>query len=133
MTEKAIILFDGVCNLCNGFVNFLIPRDAENRFQFGSLQSPKVKALLKEYQYDATEISTVLLLEESHLYTQSTAVLKIFRKMGGAWPLLYAFIIVPKPIRNFVYNLVARNRYRLFGRKDSCMMPTPELKARFVD
>ena len=133
MTDKSIILFDGVCNVCNGFVNFLIPRDSKNKFQFGSLQSLKVKELLKQYHYDANDISTVILIENNKLYPQSTAVLKIFRQMNGAWPWLYAFIIVPKPIRDFVYQLIARNRYKLFGKKDACMIPTPELKAKFID
>lgn len=133
MTDKSIILFDGVCNVCNGFVNFLIPRDAKNKFQFGSLQSLKVKELLKQYHYDADDISTVILIENNKLYPQSTAVLKIFRQMSGAWPWLYAFIIIPKPIRDFLYQLIARNRYKLFGKKDACMIPTPELKAKFID
>lgn len=133
MAEKSIILFDGVCNLCNGFVNFVIPRDRENKFQFGSLQSSKVKELLNHYQYLRTDLSTVILVENYQLHTQSTAVLKILRKMGGGWSLLYGFIIFPKFFRDFVYDLVAKNRYKLFGRKDSCMMPTPELKAKFVE
>ncbi|MEJ0054181.1 MAG: thiol-disulfide oxidoreductase DCC family protein [Bacteroidota bacterium] len=133
MTEKSIILFDGVCNLCNGFVNFLILRDKQNKFQFGSLQSPKAQELLKQYQYSTNDLSTVLLLEDGKLYSQSTAVLKIVRRMDGAWPLLYGFIILPRPIRDFFYQLIAKNRYKLFGRKDACMIPTPELKAKFVE
>lgn len=132
VTDQSIILFDGVCNLCNGFVNFLIPRDKENRFQFGSLQSDKVKELLKQYHYSADDISTVLLLENRQLYSQSTAVLKIAKKMSGGWSLLYAFMIIPKPVRDFIYSLIARNRYTLFGKKDACMMPTPEWKAKFI-
>ena len=132
VTDQSIILFDGVCNLCNGFVNFLIPRDKENRFQFGSLQSDKVKELLKQYHYSADDISTVLLLENRQLYSQSTAVLRNARKMNGAWPLRYGFMIIPRPIRDFLYNLIARNRYSLFGKKDSCMMPTPEWSAKFI-
>lgn len=132
VAEQSIILFDGVCNLCNGFVNFLIPRDEENRFQFGSLQSDKVKELLKQYHYSSDNISTVLLIENRQLYSQSTAVLRIARKMNGAWPLLYGFMIIPRPIRDFLYNLIARNRYSLFGKKDSCMMPTPEWRAKFI-
>ena len=133
MAEKSIILFDGVCNVCNGFVNFLIPRDEKDQFQFGSLQSQKVKELLNQYHYDADDLSTVILIENNKLYPQSTAVLKIFRQMNGAWPLMYTFIIIPKPIRDFVYQLIARNRYTLFGRKDSCMVPTPEWQAKFVE
>lgn len=133
MAEKSIIMFDGVCNLCNGFVNFMIPRDRKNIFLFGSLQSEKVKNILKQHNASITDISTVILLEDDRLYTQSTAVLRILRKMSGGWPLLYGFIVVPRPIRDFIYNLIARNRYKLFGKKDACMLPTPELKARFVE
>ena len=132
VAEQSIILFDGVCNMCNGFVNFLIPHDKQNRFQFGSLQSDKVKELLKQYHYSADDISTVLLIENNQLYSQSTAVLKIARKMNGPWPLLYGFMIIPQGVRDFLYNFIARNRYKLFGKKDSCMMPTPELKAKFI-
>ena len=133
MAEKSIILFDGVCNVCNGFVNFLILRDEKDQFQFGSLQSPKVKELLHQYHYDADDLSTVILIEQNKLYPQSTAVLKIFRQMSGAWPLMYAFIIIPKALRDFIYQIIARNRYTLFGRKNSCMVPTPEWKAKFVE
>ncbi len=133
MAEKSIILFDGVCNVCNGFVNFLILRDEKDRFQFGSLQSPKVKELLNQYHYDADDLSTVILIEDNKFYQQSSAVLKIFRQMPGAWPLMYKFIIIPKPLRDFIYQLIARNRYTLFGRKDSCMVPTPEWRAKFME
>ncbi len=133
MSDKSLILFDGVCNLCNGFVNFLIVRDKKNKFQFGSLQSAKVQSILTEYQHSSNDISTVILIENNTLHSHSTAVLKIVRRLGGAWPLLYVFIIIPKPIRDFLYKLVAKNRYRLFGKKDACMIPTPKLKARFVE
>ncbi len=132
MAAKSLILFDGVCNLCNGFVNFLILRDTGNRFQFGSLQSDNVKQLLKEHGFVVNDLSTVILVEDSKLYTQSTAVLKILRKMPGAWPLLYGFVVLPRALRDFVYRLVAKNRYKMFGKKDACMIPTPELKARFL-
>lgn len=125
-------MFDGVCNLCNGFVNFLIVRDKQNKFQFGSLQSPVVADLLRKHNFLTNDLSTVILLEEGKLYYQSTAVLRILRQMGGAWPLLYAFIIIPKPLRDFIYNMIAKHRYKLFGRQDACMIPTPELRAKFV-
>lgn len=133
MPDKSIILFDGVCNVCNGFVNFLIPRDKKDKFQYGSLQSLKVKEMLQQYHYNPDDLSTVILIEKDKLYSQSTAVLKILRQMSGAWPLMYAFIIVPKAIRDFAYQQIARNRYKLFGKKDSCMVPTPELRAKFVE
>lgn len=132
MSSQSLIMFDGVCNLCNGFVNFIIVRDKKNKFQFGSLQSPVVAGILKQYHYSTSDLSTVVLLENNQLFYQSTAVLRIARKLGGAWSLLYGFIIIPKPIRDFLYNLIAKNRYKLFGRQDACMIPTPELRAKFV-
>jgi predicted DCC family thiol-disulfide oxidoreductase YuxK len=132
MARKSIILFDGVCNLCNGFVNFVIRHDRQDRFLFGSLQSSSAKDLLNSFTYVRNDLSTVLLLEDQQLYSESTAVLKIFKKMNGPWPLLYGAIILPKPLRDFFYRLVARNRYKLFGRKDACMIPTPALTAKFL-
>jgi predicted DCC family thiol-disulfide oxidoreductase YuxK len=132
MVQKSTILFDGVCNLCNGFVNFIIVRDKANKFRFGSLQSPAVVDLLRQHNFSSDDLSTVVLLEGNKLYYQSTAVLKILKQLGGAWVLLYGFIIIPKPVRDFFYNLIAKNRYKLFGRQDACMVPTPELKAKFV-
>jgi predicted DCC family thiol-disulfide oxidoreductase YuxK len=132
MGEKSIVLFDGVCNLCNGFVNFLIDRDPHDRFRFGSLQSGHAKDLLKRYGHTSEHITTVLLVQNNKLYSQSTAVLKIFRLMPGAWPLLYAFIAIPSPLRDFLYNLVARNRYKIFGRKDTCRISSPELQSKFI-
>jgi predicted DCC family thiol-disulfide oxidoreductase YuxK len=132
MEKKSIIMFDGVCNLCNGFVNFLIVRDKQNKFQFGSLQSPVVSDLLRKHNFLTNDLSTVILLEDGKLYYQSTAVLRILRQMAGAWPLLYAFIVIPKPLRDFIYNTIAKHRYKLFGRQDACMIPTPELRAKFV-
>ncbi|HRI80213.1 MAG TPA: thiol-disulfide oxidoreductase DCC family protein [Cyclobacteriaceae bacterium] len=132
MDEKPIILFDGVCNLCNGSVNFLIARDKQDRFRFGSLQSPQAAEILNKFNASNAEITTVILYEKGQLYYRSTAILKIFRKMGGLWPLLYALIIIPKFIRDPIYNLIAKNRYRIFGKKDTCMIPTPALRAKFI-
>src|SRR4051812_28532100 len=101
MVQKSTILFDGVCNLCNGFVNFIIVRDKANKFRFGSLQSPAVVDLLRQHNFSSDDLSTVVLLEGNKLYYQSTAVLKILKQLGGAWVLLYGFIIIPKPLRDF--------------------------------
>ena len=132
-SEKSTILFDGVCNLCNGFVNFLIKRDKKNYFQFGSLQSTKGKELLTKHQYTATDLSTVVLIENGQLFTQSTAVLRIAAQLGGAWVLLNVLYIIPAFLRDPLYRLVARYRYRLFGRRDTCMIPNPELKLKFIE
>jgi predicted DCC family thiol-disulfide oxidoreductase YuxK len=132
-TTKSIVLFDGVCNLCNGAVQFIINRDREGRFSFASLQSAVGQAQLRQFGLSTNAFDTFVLVEGGKAYTRSTAALRIARRLPGAWRLLYGLVIVPRPLRDWVYGLVARNRYRLFGRRDSCMMPTPELKAKFLD
>ncbi|HQQ97391.1 MAG TPA: DCC1-like thiol-disulfide oxidoreductase family protein [Cyclobacteriaceae bacterium] len=133
MTTPSIVLFDGVCNLCNGFVNFIIDRDPNLLFRFGSLQSQKAKILLQDHPTELHELNTVVLLEGSKLYTRSTAALRIVRKLNGAWPILYVFIIIPRPFRDVVYNFIARKRYRWFGRQEVCRIPTPALQSRFIE
>jgi len=128
----AIILFDGVCNLCNGFVQFIIPRDPHGRFRFCSLQSETAKAMLSETNVDPSALSTVVLFEEHHVYTESTAILLIARRLGGPWVLMYALIIIPPLIRNAMYRWVARNRYRIFGKRNECMVPSAQWQDRFL-
>jgi len=118
--------------LCNSSVLFIIKRDPKARFCFAALQSDFGIAKLREYGISSVVPESVLLLEAGELYQKSTAALKIVRKLKGAWPALYIFIIVPKLLRDFIYDFIARNRYRWFGKKDACMIPTPALKARFV-
>ena len=130
--DKAIVLFDGVCNFCNGTVNFIIRRDRKDNFRFAALQSEIGQKLLRQYDLNAPGIDSVVLIENGKAFTHSTAALKIARHLGGAWQIFSVFQFVPRPARDFFYRLFARNRYRLFGKKDICMMPTPELKARFL-
>ncbi len=132
VSENAIVLFDGVCNFCSGSVNFIIERDKKNYFKFAPLQSKIGETLLEKYSISKDETDSVILIEDGKAYTHSTAALHIARKLDGAWSLLYAFIIVPKFIRGFFYKVFAKNRYRLFGKKDACMLPTPEIRARFL-
>lgn len=131
-TTKHIILFDGVCNLCNASVNFIIKRDKKDHFRFAPLQSQFAQELCKKYDIDILKMESVLLIEKQKLYTQSTAALRISKKLSGLWPVLYTFIIIPTIIRNPLYNLIARNRYKWFGKKDTCMIPRPELKEKFI-
>lgn len=133
MPEKSLILFDGVCNVCNGFVTFILPRDRRNQFQFGSLQSHTAAEVLRDFPLAPRDVSTVILIEDGKLFTRSTAVLRIARKLGGLWSLAYPFIVIPPFIRDGLYDLVARHRYRLFGKRDACMIPKPEWKDKFVD
>lgn len=128
-----IILFDGVCNLCNGSVQFVIRNDNKMRqFKFASLQSAKGQELLADGGFDQHKSDSFVLISGGNYYTQSTAALRVMKLLGGRFSLLYGFIIVPKFIRDAVYNLIARNRYALFGRRDECMIPTAELKSRFL-
>jgi predicted DCC family thiol-disulfide oxidoreductase YuxK len=130
--QHAVILFDGVCNLCNGFVQFVIRQDGGHRFRFASLQSEAARQLLKELPASGRQTESVILIENGRYYQQSAAALRILRHLGGAWALLYGFMILPPFLRDSLYAWVARNRYRWFGRRQSCMLPTPELQARFL-
>jgi predicted DCC family thiol-disulfide oxidoreductase YuxK len=127
-----VILFDGVCNLCNGFVQFVIARDPAGRFQFAALQSDSARRLLARLDGFSGVRDSVVLVDGGRVYTRSSAVLRIARGLRFPWPLARALIVVPRPLRDWVYDLVARHRYRWFGRKDVCMMPTTEMRARFL-
>ena len=127
-----IILFDGVCNLCNGLVQFVIRRDTRDVFRFGSLQSSKAQELLKRAEADSTGLTTIVVLEGGDVFTESEAVLRIAKELGGAWKLFTVFNAVPKFIRDRLYRIVSRMRYRVFGKRQSCMVPTPELTAKFL-
>lgn len=131
-TSHPVILFDGVCNLCNGFVQWLIRRDGQALFRYASLQSDAGQELLRAHGLGAAALNTVIMVYRSKVYTHSDVPLEIARLLGGLWWPLYAFKLVPRQLRDAVYNFVARNRYRWFGRQESCMVPTPELKERFL-
>jgi predicted DCC family thiol-disulfide oxidoreductase YuxK len=133
MVTHSIILFDGVCNLCNGAVQFVIKRDKKNRFLFASLQSDEGKTILSENHLTNDNFCSFILFENSQIYDKSTAALKVVKELDGLWHFFYGFIIVPKFIRDAVYSFISKNRYRWFGRKDQCMIPTPELKAKFLN
>lgn len=130
---SAIVLFDGVCNFCDSSVNFVIKRDKKNRFKFAPLQSEIGQKLLNEHEINPHETDSVIVIEDGKAFTYSTAALKIAKGLGGIWSPAYALIIIPKPIRDFFYKLFAKNRYRFFGKKEVCMMPSPEIRAKFLD
>lgn len=127
-----LVLFDGVCNLCNGAVQFIIRRDPHARFRFASLQSQTGQALLRARGLDAAQLYSMLVLENGVLYERSDAALRIAKHLVQPWPLLTVFKIIPRPVRNVLYNFIAANRYRWFGRQQACMLPTPELRPRFL-
>lgn len=132
--KQNIIFFDGVCNLCNGAVNFVIDRDTENHYSFSSLQSDFAKRTLSEKGVDPTELKTIILLDtQNNLHFKSSAALNVLSNLKSKWRILSIFRFVPRFIRDFVYDLIARNRYNMFGRKDTCRIPTPELRKRFLD
>ncbi len=128
-----IILFDGVCNLCNGAVQFIIERDKEQVFRFASLQSEIGQKYMLDAGLSLDEIDTILLVENDEIYSKSTAALRIAKRLNGLWFIMYGFIIVPTFLRNGVYDFIARNRYKWYGKQDSCWMPTPDLKKLFLD
>ena len=126
-----VILFDGVCNFCDASVQFILNRDPNETFHFASLQSEAGQELLKKYQV-REDVDSMILIENDKVYYKSAAALRISRHLLGAWKLLYVFMIVPAPIRNVVYDLIARNRYNWFGQKESCMLPPPNVRKRFL-
>ncbi|MEO1517644.1 MAG: thiol-disulfide oxidoreductase DCC family protein [Bacteroidota bacterium] len=132
-SNHPIVLFDGVCNLCNSSVQFLIERDPERHFRFASLQSEVGQSLLKQHGLPAEHLSSVVLIEDGHAYTHSDAPLRATRHMSGLWPAMGVFRILPRFLRDAVYNWIARNRYRWFGKQESCWLPRPELKQLFLD
>ncbi|MBW4083428.1 thiol-disulfide oxidoreductase DCC family protein [Paenibacillus sp. S150] len=132
MEGRAVVLIDGVCHLCQGLVRFIIPRDPKGKLLFAPLQSEISRELMHEQGLLAGQLGTVVLLEDGVCYTESAAVLRIARRLRFPWPAAYLFIAVPPPLRNALYRLVARNRYRWFGRDEQCMVPTPEIRQRFL-
>ena len=126
------MLFDGVCNLCNGTIRFIIERDPHARFQFATLQSPAADRLIGAHVDRASLPDSIVLLEEGRIHVRSAAALRIARQLRFPWPLAWIFIIVPRPVRDWVYDVIARHRYRWFGKREECMVPTPDLRNRFL-
>ena len=127
--QGPVVLFDGVCNLCTASVQFVIARDSRKRFRFASLQSPAAERLLGRRE----DLESMVLMEGGRTYRKSGAALRIARRLDGLWPLLSVFLLVPRPLRDAIYDWIGRRRYRMFGRRDSCWVPGPDLAARFLD
>ena len=128
---SSIVLFDGVCNFCNDSVNFIIRHDRDNKFKFATLQSEIGQELRAKYNI-GEDVDSIVLIEDDQAFTHSTAGLRIAKALGGIWSLAYIFIIVPAVIRDWFYKLFAKYRYRLFGKKEVCMIPTREVRERFL-
>ncbi|MFP9060873.1 thiol-disulfide oxidoreductase DCC family protein [Natrialbaceae archaeon A-chndr2] len=131
--EDPIILFDGVCNLCNGFVQYIAPRDTEERFYFASLQSDVGQELLERHDLPTDALESVVLIEGDDVYVKSGAVLRTAYHLGLPYRLLWPFRVLPRRLRNWAYDFVAARRYRWFGKKDQCMMPTGNVQERFLE
>ena len=132
MLSVATVLFDGVCNLCNGFVQFVIMRDPDARFRFAALQSDAAASLLRDAGVTPPLPDSLILVEDGRVYFRSAAALRVARRLRFPWPIAYALVVVPRVIRDRVYDVIAAHRYRWFGRRESCMVPTPDLKKRFL-
>lgn len=131
--EFSVILFDGVCNFCNSSVNFIIERDYKNRFKFAALQSGKGQELLRRYNINTDNLKTIILIEGGKYYAKTTAALRITKHLKGIWKIFYIFIIIPPIVRNIVYNIIAKYRYKWFGRKDACRIPAQDEKEKFLE
>ncbi len=130
--QPAVVLFDGVCQFCDRSVRFLLPRDREGRLRFAALQSHAGRELLERFHLPADALETMVLVEGDRAFTKSTAVLRVLRLLPGAWPALSVLMGIPKPLRDRFYDWFAAHRYQWFGRRDSCFVPTPELRHRFL-
>ncbi|WP_423745188.1 thiol-disulfide oxidoreductase DCC family protein (plasmid) [Haladaptatus sp. SPP-AMP-3] len=131
--DGPVLLFDGVCNLCNAAVRFTVRFDESGTFRFAPLQSDVGRALLGRHALSTDEFDSVVLVEGDDCYTRSTAALRVCRRLDGPWPLLYPLVFLPAVLRDPVYDLIATHRYRVFGRTDECQIPDPELRERFVE
>jgi len=127
-----IILFDGVCNLCSSSVQFIIKQDKSSKFRFASIQSEFGQSQLLKFKINNTTMDSFVYIKEGIAFIKSTAGLKVLRDIGGLWRIIYLLIVFPKPLRDWVYDRIAKNRYHMFGKNESCMVPTPELKSRFL-
>ncbi len=130
--KSPILLFDGICNLCNGTVQFIIKRDPKGKLKFAALQSESGQALLKKFGLPTDHFDTFIFIKEEKYYLKSRAVLEVLKELGGVWKIFYVFLYLPHPVRDFVYDIVAKSRYKIFGKKDKCMLPSLEIEERFL-
>jgi predicted DCC family thiol-disulfide oxidoreductase YuxK len=131
--EKQIILFDGVCNFCSFWVNFVIKRDKKDAFRFAALQSEKAKEITSRLNIDISKPDTFILITDNKFFTKSTAALMVCRELNSVVRILYPLIFLPEFFRDFIYDLVAKNRYKLFGKRDTCRVPTEADRLKFLE
>ena len=132
MNQKIVLLFDGYCNLCNGLVQFVIKADKKKKFKLASLQSENGQTMLKKFGWPIEDFNTLVLIIGDKYYIKSGAALMVFKALGGFWKPFYLFILIPRPLRDFVYSLIARNRYKIFGKRSACMIPKADKAERFL-
>ncbi len=132
MQEHPIILFDGVCNFCNGAINFIIKQDKKRIFRFAPLQSEIGQQLLRQYDLSPEKLDSFVLIDNDKAYQKTSAAIQLYPKLGGGWKMMRGLWIVPQFIRDFFYDLIAKNRYRWFGKKEACMIPSPEIRSLFL-
>ncbi len=132
-TEPPIILFDGVCHLCAWSVQFIIKRDPHSIFRFTSLQSDTGREITRQHGLDETALNSFILVENGHVWRESDAALRVCQHLPWPWHWLPVFLLIPRVLRDPVYRFIARNRYRWFGKSDTCMMPSPEMRGRFLE
>jgi predicted DCC family thiol-disulfide oxidoreductase YuxK len=128
----SIVLFDGVCRFCNGWVQFILQRDKHDRFRFSPLQSDYAQGLLVASQLQNASMDSIILVEGNNMLTHSSAVLQVFKRLGGGWSLLAWLKVVPRPARDAIYRFIAKRRYRLFGKYNSCMIPNANVRSKFI-
>ena len=132
MLQESILLFDGHCSLCNGAVDFVLKRDIRKKLLLASIQGTAGQGVLKKYELPPSYLDTLVLVEEGKVYLGSTAALRVARFLGGGWPLFYGLIVIPKGVRDRIYQWISRNRYQWFGRRDTCRIPTASESAHFL-
>ncbi|WP_373400078.1 thiol-disulfide oxidoreductase DCC family protein [Algoriphagus halophilus] len=130
--KQSIIFFDGVCNLCNTSIDFVIQRDKKDHFLVGALQDETSKRILERFEVDKNYLDSIVLLESDQIYYKSTAALKIAKNLSGLWPLLHPLVILPESFRDFIYDWIGKNRYKWFGKKSTCRLPTKEERQKFL-
>ncbi len=133
MNKHSVIFFDGVCNLCNASVQFAIEHDKKDVFRFTALQGDYAKNILTKFNLNPENMNSIILMEDDKLYNKSSAALRIAKRLNGIFPILYVFIVVPKFIRDWFYDIIAKNRYKWWGKQESCWVPSPELKSKFYN
>jgi predicted DCC family thiol-disulfide oxidoreductase YuxK len=130
--DEPILLFDGVCHFCNHTVQFVIRHDKREKFRFAALQSSSGQKLLKKFDLPTNDFDSFVMITNNTFYTKSTAALQVCLVLGGLWRILYVLKVLPKPLRDGIYTILAKNRYKWFGKEESCMIPSPELRKRFL-